>query len=202
MVIPPAGGAFADVARPLIDGDPDRRVRQAAFDGAKRWQKRSRPAAMPQRHRRHKVRESSCGVDHVLDIARSGATRKTSTPVRGAEEHGNTAAILRLKANRWRAKRSAWFVFGAPSICRIKENCQGQAQARSQASPRLHGVGRFFTKQVTAQNGGRGRRVRAKGRGLFNSSRLSRNRRTFFMTTTNLGAFLTLAMNGSRITAP
>ena len=189
--------------RSLMD-DPDRRVRQAAFDGGNAaWQSVEDTAAAAlnaiagtrltlNRHR---------GVDHFLDIAlfQAAIGRKTLDAMFEAlmANLEIPRRILRLKAKSMARQQVAWFDLGAP----LDLPNQGKltwdkaqatvAQSFSRAYPAL---GRFFTEQVIGKNWVDWEPRQGKRPGGFcTSSMLSKESRIFMTYNESLGDVLTLA---------
>ena len=189
--------------RSLMD-DPDRRVRQAAFEGGNAaWQSVEETAAAAlnaiagtrltlNRHR---------GVDHFLDIAlfQAAIGRKTLDAMFEAlmANLEIPRRILRLKAQSMARQQVAWFDLGAP----LDLPDQGKltwdkaqatvAQSFSRAYPAL---GRFFTEQVIGKNWVDWEPRQGKRPGGFcTSSMLSKESRIFMTYNESLGDVLTLA---------
>ncbi len=189
--------------RSLMD-DPDRRVRQAAFEGGNAaWQSVEDTAAAAlnaiagtrltlNRHR---------GVDHFLDIAlfQAAIGRKTLDAMFEAlmANLEIPRRILRLKAKSMARQQVAWFDLGAP----LDLPDQGKlswdkaqatvAQSFSRAYPAL---GRFFTEQVIGKNWVDWEPRQGKRPGGFcTSSMLSKESRIFMTYNESLGDVLTLA---------
>ena len=189
--------------RSLMD-DPDRRVRQAAFEGGNAaWQSVEDTAAAAlnaiagtrltlNRHR---------GVDHFLDIAlfQAAIGRKTLDAMFDAlmANLEIPRRILQLKAKSMARQQVAWFDLGAP----LDLPDQGKlswdkaqatvAQSFSRAYPAL---GRFFTEQVIGKNWVDWEPRQGKRPGGFcTSSMLSKESRIFMTYNESLGDVLTLA---------
>ena len=189
--------------RSLMD-DPDRRVRQAAFEGGNAaWQSVEDTAAAAlnaiagtrltlNRHR---------GVDHFLDIAlfQAAIGRKTLDAMFEAlmANLEIPRRILQLKAKSMARQQVAWFDLGAP----LDLPDQGKltwdkaqttvAQSFSRAYPAL---GRFFTEQVIGKNWVDWEPRQGKRPGGFcTSSMLSKESRIFMTYNESLGDVLTLA---------
>jgi oligoendopeptidase F len=189
--------------RSLMD-DPDRRVRQAAFEGGNAaWQSVEDTAANAlnaiagtrltlNRHR---------GVDHFLDIAlfQAAIGRKTLDAMFEAlmANLEIPRRILQLKAKSMARQQVAWFDLGAP----LDLPDQGKlswdkaqatvAQSFSRAYPAL---GRFFTEQVIGKNWVDWEPRQGKRPGGFcTSSMLSKESRIFMTYNESLGDVLTLA---------
>lgn len=189
--------------RSLLD-HPDRRVRQAAFDGGNAaWQTIEDVAAAAlnaiagtrltlNRHR---------GVDHFLDIAlfQAAITRKTLDAMFEAL-HANLdipRRILRLKANWVGRDNVAWYDLGAPL------DLAGQVRLSWEKAQSLVGdsfvraypaLGDFFTQQVIAKNWVDWEpRAGKRPGGFCTSSMLSKESRIFMTYNESLGDMLTLA---------
>jgi oligoendopeptidase F len=189
--------------RSLMD-DPDRRVRQAAFDGGNlSWQSVEDTMAGAlnaiagtrltlNRHR---------GVDHFLDIAlfQAAITRKTLDAMFEAlwANLDLPRQILQLKAQSMGRQRIAWFDLGAPLDLPDQEKLSWD-KARSlvgasfaQAYPAL---GEFFGAQIIAKNWVDWEPRPGKRPGGFcTSSMLSKESRIFMTFNESLGDVLTLA---------
>ncbi|MGZ8484882.1 MAG: M3 family oligoendopeptidase [Candidatus Binatia bacterium] len=189
--------------RSLMD-DPDRRVRQAAFEGGNAaWQSVEDTAAAAlnaiagtrltlNRHR---------GVDHFLDIAlfQAAIGRKTLDAMFEAlmANLEIPRRILQLKAKSMARQQVAWFDLGAPLDLPDHgkltwDKAQATvAQSFSRAYPAL---GRFFTEQVIGKNWVDWEPRPGKRPGGFcTSSMLSKESRIFMTYNESLGDVLTLA---------
>ncbi|MGZ8454023.1 MAG: M3 family oligoendopeptidase [Candidatus Binatia bacterium] len=189
--------------RSLMD-DPDRRVRQAAFEGGNAaWQSVEDTAAAAlnaiagtrltlNRHR---------GVDHFLDIAlfQAAIGRKTLDAMFEAlmANLEIPRRILQLKAKSMARPQVAWFDLGAPLDLPDHgkltwDKAQATvAQSFSRAYPAL---GRFFTEQVIGKNWVDWEPRPGKRPGGFcTSSMLSKESRIFMTYNESLGDVLTLA---------
>ena len=189
--------------RSLMD-DPDRRVRQAAFEGGNAaWQTVEDTAAAAlnaiagtrltlNRHR---------GVDHFLDIAlfQAAIGRKTLDAMFEAlfANLEIPRKILRLKAQVMGRERIAWFDLGAPLDLPHQEKlswvdaCSMIGASFNQAYPAL---GNYFAQQVIAKNWVDWEPRRGKRPGGFcTSSMLSKESRIFMTYNEALGDVLTLA---------
>ena len=189
--------------RSLMD-DPDRRVRQAAFEGGNAaWQTVEDTAAAAlnaiagtrltlNRHR---------GVDHFLDIAlfQAAIGRKTLDAMFEAlfANLEIPRKILRFKAQVMGRARVAWFDLGAPLDLPHQEKlswvdaCSMIGASFNQAYPAL---GNYFAQQVIAKNWVDWEPRRSKRPGGFcTSSMLSKESRIFMTYNEALGDVLTLA---------
>ena len=189
--------------RSLMD-DPDRRVRQAAFEGGNAaWQSVEDTAAAAlnaiagtrltlNRHR---------SVDHFLDIAlfQAAIGRKTLDAMFEAlmANLEIPQRILQLKAKSMARQQVAWFDLGAPLDLPDHgklswDKAQATvAQSFSRAYPAL---GRFFTEQVIGKNWVDWEPRPGKRPGGFcTSSMLSKESRIFMTYNESLGDVLTLA---------
>ncbi|MGZ8466312.1 MAG: M3 family oligoendopeptidase [Candidatus Binatia bacterium] len=189
--------------RSLMD-DPDRRVREAAFEGGNAaWQSVEDTAAAAlnaiagtrltlNRHR---------GVDHFLDIAlfQAAIGRKTLDAMFEAlmANLEIPRRILQLKAKSMARQQVAWFDLGAPLDLPDHgkltwDKAQATvAQSFSRAYPAL---GRFFTEQVIGKNWVDWEPRPGKRPGGFcTSSMLSKESRIFMTYNESLGDVLTLA---------
>jgi len=189
--------------RSLMD-HPDRRVRQAAFEGGNAaWQTVEDTAAAAlnaiagtrltlNRHR---------GVDHFLDIAlfQAAIGRKTLDAMFEAlfANLEIPRKILRLKAQVMGHERVAWFDLGAPLDLPYQEKlswvkaCAMIGASFNQAYPAL---GDYFAEQVVAKNWVDWEPRRGKRPGGFcTSSMLSKESRIFMTYNEALGDVLTLA---------
>jgi oligoendopeptidase F len=189
--------------RSLMD-DPDRRVRQAAFEGGNAaWQSVEDTAAAAlnaiagtrltlNRHR---------SVDHFLDIAlfQAAIGRKTLDAMFEAlmANLEIPRRILQLKAKSMARQQVAWFDLGAPLDLPDHgklswDKAQATvAQSFSRAYPAL---GRFFTEQVIGKNWVDWEPRPGKRPGGFcTSSMLSKESRIFMTYNESLGDVLTLA---------
>ena len=189
--------------RSLMD-HPDRRVRQAAFEGGNAaWQTVEDTAAAAlnaiagtrltlNRHR---------GVDHFLDIAlfQAAIGRKTLDAMFEAlfANLEIPRKILRLKAQVMGRERVAWFDLGAPLDLPHQEKlswvdaCSMTGASFNQAYPAL---GNYFAQQVIAKNWVDWEPRRGKRPGGFcTSSMLSKESRIFMTYNEALGDVLTLA---------
>ena len=189
--------------RSLMD-DPDRRVRQAAFEGGNAaWQSVEDTAAAAlnaiagtrltlNRHR---------SVDHFLDIAlfQAAIGRKTLDAMFEAlmANLEIPRRILQLKAKSMARQQVAWFDLGAPldlpdhGKLSWDKTQATVAQSFSRAYPAL---GRFFTEQVIGKNWVDWEPRPGKRPGGFcTSSMLSKESRIFMTYNESLGDVLTLA---------
>jgi len=189
--------------RSLMD-HPDRRVRQAAFEGGNRaWQSIEDSAAAAlnaiagtrltlNRHR---------GVDHFLDIAlfQASISRKTLDAMFDALRANLDLPrqILQVKAQSMGRDRVAWFDLGAPLDLPDRETLSWD-KARSmvgasfgQAYPAL---GSFFEQQIIGENWVDWEpRAGKRPGGFCTSSMLSKESRIFMTYNESLGDVLTLA---------
>jgi len=189
--------------RSLMD-HPDRRVRQAAFEGGNAaWETVEDTAAAAlnaiagtrltlNRHR---------GVDHFLDIAlfQAAISRSTLDAMFDAlfANREIPRRILRLKAQVMGRERVAWFDLGAPLDLPHQEKlswakaCSMIGASFNQAYPAL---GNYFAQQVIAKNwiDWEPRRGKRPG-GFCTSSMLSKESRIFMTYNEALGDVLTLA---------
>jgi oligoendopeptidase F len=189
--------------RSLLD-HPDRRVRQAAFDGGNRaWQAIEDTAAAAlnaiagtrltlNRHR---------GVDHFLDIAlfQAAITRKTLDALFEALMAGLDIPrrILELKASLMRQKSVAWYDLGAPLDLPGEEKLSWESAKSlvgasfTRAYPALGG---FFNNQVIGKNWVDWEpRAGKRPGGFCTSSMLTKESRIFMTYNESLGDVLTLA---------
>ena len=189
--------------RSLLD-HPDRRVRQAAFEGGNlAWQSIEDSAAGAlnaiagtrltlNRHR---------GVDHFLDIAlfQAAITRRTLEAMFDAL-HANLELprqILKVKAQSMGRERVAWFDLGAPlDLPDLEKLSWDKARwmisaSFGQAYPAL---GEFFGQQVIGKNWVDWEPRPGKRPGGFcTSSMLTKESRIFMTYNESLGDVLTLA---------
>ena len=189
--------------RSLMD-HPDRRVRQAAFDGGNAaWQTVEDTAAAAlnaiagtrltlNRHR---------SVEHFLDIAlfQAAINRKTLDAMFEAlmTNLEIPRRILRLKASSMARHNLAWFDLGAPLDLPNQEKLSWDkahslvGASFKQAYPAL---GKFFTEQVIGKNWVDWEpRVGKRPGGYCTSSMLSKESRIFMTFNESLGDMLTLA---------
>jgi len=189
--------------RSLMD-HPDRRVRQAAFDGGNAaWQSIEDTAASAlnaiagtrltlNRHR---------GVDHFLDIAlfQAAITRQTLDAMLEAllANLEIPRRILKLKAQLMGRGPVAWFDLGAPLDLADQEKLSWD-KARSLVGASFNNaypaLGNFFDRQVIAKNwiDWEPRAGKRPG-GYCTSSMLSKESRIFMTYNESLGDVLTLA---------
>ncbi|MGH7887467.1 MAG: M3 family metallopeptidase, partial [Candidatus Binatia bacterium] len=189
--------------RSLMD-HPDRRVRQAAFDGGNAaWQTIEDMAAGAlnaiagtrltlNRHR---------GVDHFLDIAlfQAAITRQTLDAMCEALQANLELPrrILKMKAQSMGHDRVAWFDLGAPLDLPNQEKLPWD-KARSLVGASFNlaypALGNFFEQQVIAKNwiDWEPRAGKRPG-GFCTSSMLSKESRIFMTYNESLGDMLTLA---------
>jgi oligoendopeptidase F len=189
--------------RSLMD-HPDRRVRQAAFDGGNAaWRSIEDTAAGAlnaiagtrltlNRHR---------GVDHFLDIAlfQAAITRKTLAAMFEAllAHLDLPRRILELKARLMGRPTIAWFDLGAPLKLPEQEKLSWD-EARSLVGASFHhaypALGNFFERQVIARNWVDWEPRPGKRPGGFcTSSMLNKESRIFMTYNESLGDMLTLA---------
>ncbi|MGH7809239.1 MAG: M3 family oligoendopeptidase, partial [Candidatus Binatia bacterium] len=189
--------------RSLMD-HPDRRVRQAAFDGGNEaWRSIEDTAAGAlnaiagtrltlNRHR---------GVDHFLDIAlfQAAITRKTLTAMFEAllAHLDLPRRILELKARLIGRPKIAWFDLGAPLELPEQEKFSWD-EARSLVGASFHraypALGNFFDRQIIAGNWVDWEPRPGKRPGGFcTSSMLNKESRIFMTYNESLGDLLTLA---------
>ena len=189
--------------RSLMD-DPDRRMRQAAFEGGNAaWQSVEDTAAAAlnaiagtrltlNRHR---------SVDHFLDIAlfQAAIGRKTLDAMFEAlmANLEIPRRILRLKAKSMARPNVAWFDLGAPLDLPNREKLSWDkaqatvAQSFTRAYPAL---GDFFMRQVIGKNWVDWEpRAGKRPGGFCTSSMLSKESRIFMTYNESLGDVLTLA---------
>jgi oligoendopeptidase F len=189
--------------RSLMD-DPDRRLRQAAFEGGNTaWQSVEDTAAAAlnaiggtrltlNRHR---------GVGHFLDIAlfQAAIGRKTLDAMFEALRANLEIPrrILQLKAETMTRQSLAWFDLGAPMDLPDQEKLSWDkarstvANSFSRAYPAL---GRFFDKQVVGKNWVDWEpRLGKRPGGFCSSSMLNKESRIFMTFNESLGDMLTLA---------
>jgi oligoendopeptidase F len=189
--------------RSLMD-DPDRRVRQAAFDGGNTaWQSVEDMAASAlnaiagtrltlNRHR---------GVDHFLDIAlfQAAVTRNTLDAMFAALQANLELPrqILKLKAQCMGRPSVAWFDLGAPFSPPNHEKLTWEkARARVSASfnHAYPALGSFFDRYVLEKNWVDWRpRAGKRPGGFCTTSMLSKESRIFMTYNETLGDMLTLA---------
>jgi oligoendopeptidase F len=189
--------------RSLMD-HPDRRVRQAAFDGGNAaWQSIEDTAASAlnaiagtrltlNRHR---------GVDHFLNIAlfQAAITRQTLDSLLEAllANLEIPRRILKLKAQLMGRGQVAWFDLGAPLDLPDREKLSWD-KARSMVGASFNhaypALGNFFDRQVIAKNwiDWEPRAGKRPG-GYCTSSMLSKESRIFMTYNESLGDVLTLA---------
>jgi oligoendopeptidase F len=189
--------------RSLMD-HPDRRVRQAAFEGGNEaWRSIEDTAASAlnaiagtrltlNRHR---------GVEHFLDIAlfQASITRKTLDAMLEAllANLEIPRRILKLKARLMRRGQIAWFDLGAPLDLADQEKLSWD-KARSLVGASFNhaypALGFFFDRQVIAKNwvDWEPRSGKRPG-GYCTSSMLSKESRIFMTYNESLGDVLTLA---------
>lgn len=189
--------------RSLMD-HPDRRVRQAAFDGGNTaWRSIEDTAAAAlnaiagtrltlNRHR---------GVDHFLDIAlfQAAITRKTLAAMFEAllAHLDLPRRILELKARLMGRPTIAWVDLGAPLELPEQEKLSWD-EARSLVGASFHhaypALGNFFERQVIARNWVDWEPRPGKRPGGFcTSSMLNKESRIFMTYNESLGDMLTLA---------
>ena len=189
--------------RSLMDY-PDRRVRQAAFDGGNAaWQTVEDTAAAAlnaiagtrltlNRHR---------GVDHFLDIAlfQAAIGRKTLDAMFEAlmANLEIPRRILQLKAKSMGRQRVAWFDLGAPLDLPDREKLswdKAQSAVAGSFSRAYPALGRFFNDQVIGKNWVDWEpRMGKRPGGFCSSSMLSKESRIFMTFNESLGDMLTLA---------
>ncbi|HSQ14360.1 MAG TPA: M3 family oligoendopeptidase [Candidatus Deferrimicrobium sp.] len=189
--------------RSLMD-DPDRRVRQAAFEGGNAaWQSVEDTAAAAlnaiagtrltlNRHR---------SVDHFLDIAlfQAAIGRKTLDAMFEAlmANLEIPRRILQLKAKSMARQQVAWFDLGAPLDLPDHGKLswdKAQATVAHSFSRAYPALGRFFTEQVIGKNWVDWEPRQGKRPGGFcTSSMLSKESRIFMTYNESLGDVLTLA---------
>ncbi len=183
---------------------PDRRVRQAAFEGGNQaWRGIEDTAAAAlnaiagtrltlNRHR---------GVDHFLDIAlfQSAISRKTLDAMFAAlfANLEIPRRILQLKAKVLGRSGVSWFDLGAPLDLPNQEKLSWD-KARSLVAESFHraypALGSFFTEQVLAKNWVDWEPRSGKRPGGFcTSSMLNKESRIFMTYNESLGDVLTLA---------
>ncbi|MGH7817583.1 MAG: M3 family oligoendopeptidase [Candidatus Binatia bacterium] len=189
--------------RSLMD-HPDRRVRQAAFDGGNAaWQTIEDMAASAlnaiagtrltlNRHR---------GVDHFLDIAlfQAAITRQTLDAMCEALQANLELPrrILKMKAQSMGRERVAWFDLGAPLDLPNQEKLSWD-KARSLVGASFNlaypALGNFFEQQVIGKNWVDWEpRAGKRPGGFCTSSMLSKESRIFMTYNESLGDMLTLA---------
>jgi len=189
--------------RSLMD-QPDRRVRQAAFDGGNAaWQTVEDTAAAAlnaiagtrltlNRHR---------GVDHFLDIAlfQAAIGRKTLDAMFEAliANLEIPRRILQLKAKSMGRQGVAWFDLGAPLDLPDQEKLswdKAQSTVAASFSRAYPALGRFFDDQVIGKNWVDWEpRMGKRPGGFCSSSMLSKESRIFMTFNESLGDMLTLA---------
>ena len=189
--------------RSLMDY-PDRRVRQAAFDGGNAaWQTVEDTAAAAlnaiagtrltlNRHR---------GVDHFLDIAlfQAAIGRKTLDAMFEAlmANLEIPRRILQLKAKSMGRHRVAWFDLGAPLDLPDREKLswdKAQSAVAGSFSRAYPALGRFFNDQVIGKDWVDWEpRAGKRPGGFCSSSMLSKESRIFMTFNESLGDMLTLA---------
>ena len=183
---------------------PDRRVRQAAFEGGNAaWQAVEDTAAAAlnaiggtrltlNRHR---------GVDHFLDIAlfQAAISRKTLDAIFEAlmANLEIPRRILRLKASSMARQNLAWFDLGAPLDLPDQEKLswdKANALVGNSFDRAYPALGKFFTQQVIGQNWVDWEpRVGKRPGGFCTSSMLNKESRIFMTFNESLGDVLTLA---------
>ena len=189
--------------RSLLD-HPDRRVRQAAFEGGNAaWQSIEDTAASAlnaiagtrltlNRHR---------GVDHFLDIAlfQAAITRKTLDAMLAAllANLDIPRRILKVKTQLMGRGQVAWFDLGAPLDLADQEKLSWD-KARSMVGASFNhaypALGIFFDRQVIAKNWVDWEPRAGKRPGAYcTSSMLSKESRIFMTYNDSLGDMLTLA---------
>jgi oligoendopeptidase F len=189
--------------RSLLD-HPDRRVRQAAFDGGNAaWQAVEDVAAAAlnaiagtrltlNRHR---------SVDHFLDIAlfQAAITRKTLEALFEAL-NANLAIprrVLRLKAQLMGRESLAWYDLGAPLDLPDQERMswdKAQSLVGGSFGRAYPALGDFFQHQVIAKNWVDWEpRAGKRPGGFCSSSMLNKESRIFMTYNESLGDVLTLA---------
>ena len=183
---------------------PDRRVRQAAFEGGNAaWQAVEDTAAAAlnaiggtrltlNRHR---------GVDHFLDIAlfQAAIGRKTLDAMFEAlmANLEIPRRILRLKASSMARQNLAWFDLGAPLDLPDQEKLswdKANALVGNSFDRAYPALGKFFTQQVIGKNWVDWEpRVGKRPGGFCTSSMLNKESRIFMTFNESLGDVLTLA---------
>ena len=183
---------------------PDRRVRQAAFEGGNAaWQAVEDTAAAAlnaiggtrltlNRHR---------GVDHFLDIAlfQAAISRKTLDAMFEAlmANLEIPRRILRLKASSMARQNLAWFDLGAPLDLPDQEKLswdKAHALVGNSFDRAYPALGKFFTQQVIGKNWVDWEpRVGKRPGGFCTSSMLNKESRIFMTFNESLGDVLTLA---------
>ena len=183
---------------------PDRRVRQAAFEGGNAaWQAVEDTAAAAlnaiggtrltlNRHR---------GVDHFLDIAlfQAAISRKTLDAIFEAlmANLEIPRRILRLKASSMARQNLAWFDLGAPLDLPDQEKLswdKANALVGNSFDRAYPALGKFFTQQVIGKNWVDWEpRVGKRPGGFCTSSMLNKESRIFMTFNESLGDVLTLA---------
>ena len=183
---------------------PDRRVRQAAFEGGNAaWQAVEDTAAAAlnaiggtrltlNRHR---------GVDHFLDIAlfQAAISRKTLDAMFEAlmANLEIPRRILRLKASSMARQNLAWFDLGAPLDLPDQEKLswdKAHALVGNSFDRDYPALGKFFTQQVIGKNWVDWEpRVGKRPGGFCTSSMLNKESRIFMTFNESLGDVLTLA---------
>ena len=183
---------------------PDRRVRQAAFEGGNAaWQAVEDTAAAAlnaiagtrltlNRHR---------GVDHFLDIAlfQAAISCKTLDAMFEAlmANLEIPRRILRLKASSMARQNLAWFDLGAPLDLPDQEKLswdKANALVGNSFERAYPALGKFFTQQVIGKNWVDWEpRVGKRPGGFCTSSMLNKESRIFMTFNESLGDVLTLA---------
>jgi len=205
MVFPDGGRKKLPMSqrRSLLD-DPDRRVRQAAFDGSNlAWQtiEDTAASALNAIAGTRLTLNRRRGVNHFLDIAlfQAGITRRTLDAMFEAlfANLEIPRRILRFKANLMGLPALAWYDLGAPLDLPGEERLSWEkakmmvGESFARAYPAL---GDFFHGCVIAQNwiDWEPRPGKRPG-GFCTSSMLSKESRIFMTYNESLGDVLTLA---------
>lgn len=205
MVFPDGKSVRTPMAqrRSLME-NPDRRVRQAAFDGGNAaWKSVEDTAASAlnaiagtrltlNRHR---------GVDHFLDIAlfQASITRKTLDAMFEAlfANLEVPRRILKLKAKAMGRETIAWYDLGAPLDLPDQEKLswdKARAMVSDSFGRAYASLGKFFSEQVIGKNWVDWEPRPGKRPGAYcTSSMLSKESRVFMTFNDSLGDMLTLA---------
>ena len=183
---------------------PDRRVRQAAFEGGNAaWQavEDTAAAALNAIGGTRLTLNHHRGVDHFLDIAlfQAAIGRKTLDAMFEAlmANLEIPRRILRLKASSMARQNLAWFDLGAPLDLPDQEKLswdKANALVGNSFDRAYPALGKFFTQQVIGQNWVDWEpRVGKRPGGFCTSSMLNKESRIFMTFNESLGDVLTLA---------
>lgn len=183
---------------------PDRRVRQAAFEGGNAaWQavEDTAAAALNAIGGTRLTLNHHRGVDHFLDIAlfQAAISRKTLDAIFEAlmANLEIPRRILRLKASSMARQNLAWFDLGAPLDLPDQEKLswdKANALVGNSFDRAYPALGKFFTQQVIGKNWVDWEpRVGKRPGGFCTSSMLNKESRIFMTFNESLGDVLTLA---------